>query len=133
VLRFARRQRDYTPDRQRCRDERLVRTQPFLMIGLTTCTHSSCVSYVQRVFKFNQSMAGVATLRIRRSDFGSGPTRCQWRNNTASGAHDNTTFSSILAPYGCVVLRYGNVLEDDGTVGISESPPSLQSDRVLHI
>lgn len=63
------------------------------------------------VFKFNQSVAGVATLRIKRSDF-HGPTRCQWRNNTVP----NATVSTVLAPYGCVVLRYGNILEDDGTV-----------------
>ena len=55
--------------------------------------------------------AGVATLRIARSDF-AGPTRCQWRNNTSP----NATVSSVLAPYGCVVLRYGNILEDDGTL-----------------
>ena len=61
--------------------------------------------------KFNQSMAGVATLRIKRSDV-SGPTRCQWRNNTVP----NATISTVLAPYGCVVLRYGNILEDDGTL-----------------
>ena len=63
------------------------------------------------IFKFNQSMAGVATLRIKRSDV-SGPTRCQWRNNTVP----NATISTVLAPYGCVVLRYGNILEDDGTL-----------------
>lgn len=63
------------------------------------------------IFKFNQSMAGVATLRINRSYF-SGPTRCQWRNNTVP----NATISTVVAPYGCVVLRYGNILEDDGTL-----------------
>jgi hypothetical protein len=63
------------------------------------------------VFKFAQSMAGVAMLRIKRSDF-NGPTRCQWRNNSSP----NATMSSVLAPYGCVVLRYGNILEDDKTV-----------------
>ena len=55
--------------------------------------------------------AGGATLRIKRSDF-DGPTRCQWRNNTSP----NAMVSSVLAPYGCVVLRYGNILEDDGTL-----------------
>ena len=29
---------------------------------------------------------------------------------------DRATVSSVLAPYGCVVLRYGNILEDDGTL-----------------
>eukprot|EP01047_Picozoa_sp_COSAG01_P050128 COSAG01_NODE_5034_length_4534_cov_1.968433_3_plen_935_part_00 len=63
------------------------------------------------VFTFKQSVAGVATLRVKRSDF-KGPTRCQWRNNSAP----NATVSSVLAPYGCVVLRYGNLLENDNTV-----------------
>ena len=36
-------------------------------------------------------------------------TRTYMRSNVPSG------MSSVVAPFGCVVLRYGNILEDDGT------------------
>eukprot|EP01048_Picozoa_sp_COSAG05_P004773 COSAG05_NODE_269_length_12494_cov_9.329326_5_plen_534_part_00 len=102
----------------------VTKVASFLMQGDLHCpnNNANCVPAVSPnatgseatsgwIFKFNQSMAGVATLRIRRSDF-HGPTRCQWRNNSSP----TSTVSSVLAPYGCVVLRYGNILEDDGTL-----------------
>ena len=67
------------------------------------------------VFAFNQSMAGVARLRIRRADFNCGgnkpPCPCQWRNMSQPSG-----IETVHAPYGCVMLRYGNILEEDGTV-----------------
>eukprot|EP01046_Picozoa_sp_COSAG06_P033492 COSAG06_NODE_3422_length_5370_cov_2.834187_2_plen_607_part_00 len=76
------------------------------------------------VFKFNQSMAGRATLRVQHSDFAQLPARCQWweyKLNVSGSGHQQTRviepdLQTVVGPYGCVSLRYGNVLEDDGTV-----------------
>ena len=82
-------------------------------------------SAVGWVFRFNQSMAGRATLRVHRSDFAQQPpTQCQWwqygLNVSGTGRQQTRTIEpelqTVVAPHGCVSLRYGNLLEDDGTV-----------------